>query len=233
MADTIAIVGKSGTGKSTSIGNIPELGIKGLNPKETAIINVAGKNLPFKGWKKNYTEKIQTGGNYFEGSDSKTIVKIINYISEERKNIKQLVIDDGQFIMAFEFMARASEPGYTKFADIGVHMGDILSSCKKARQDLKIFFLWHPELDNTSKEFKMKTVGAMIDNYLTLEGLFTVILYTKVTKSSESNKMEYNFVTNNDGELPAKSPIGMFDSLLINNDLAEVIKCIDLYNNEE
>lgn len=108
---SIAIVGKSGTGKSTSYGNFPELNIKGLNPKETVIINVANKDLPFKGWKKLYTGKINEGGNFFESSNADSITKAITYISANRTDIKNIVIDDGQFIMAFEFMRRAKETG--------------------------------------------------------------------------------------------------------------------------
>lgn len=108
---SIAIVGKSGTGKSTSIGNFPELKIKGLQSKETVMINIAGKDLPFKGWKKLYTGKVREGGNYIETSDFETIVKVINYVSESRKDIKNIVIDDAQYIMAFEFMSRAKEAG--------------------------------------------------------------------------------------------------------------------------
>ena len=69
----------------------------------------------------------------------------------------------------------------------------------------------------------------MVDDYLTLEGLFTVILYSKVSKGVD-NKIEYNFVTNSDGEYPAKSPIGMFNELYIKNDLDIVTKAIDDYN---
>ena len=106
---SIAVVGKSGTGKSTSYGQFPELGIKGLNPKETVVINVSGKDLPFRGWKKLYTGKVSEGGNYFESSDAVQIAKVIDYISSNRKDIKNIVIDDSQYIMAFEFMRRAKE----------------------------------------------------------------------------------------------------------------------------
>lgn len=227
----VAVVGKSGTGKSTSIGNFPELGIIGLDPSQTVIINVAGKDLPFKGWKKNYFGKISEGGNYLETSDSDAISKAIGYISKERPDIKNIVIDDGQYTMAFEFMARAKDPGYGKFADIGVNMGKIVNAAKNTRTDLKVFFLWHPEEDKETG-YKMKTVGKMVDDYLTLEGLFTVILYTKVTKGAD-NKITYEFVTNNDGKHPAKSPLGMFESLYIKNDLGAVSHTIDIYNSGE
>ena len=72
----------------------------------------------------------------------------------------------------------------------------------------------------------------MVDDYLSLEGLFTVILYTKVEKGA-NNKMLYQFATNNDGVLPAKSPVGMFNNLYIPNDLGLVSTAIDSYNNGE
>lgn len=226
---TVAIVGGSGSGKSTSIGNIPEIGIQGLNPKETVLINVAGKDLPFKGGNKLYVGAVSANGNLIESSDAKVISEAIKYISESRKDIKNIVIDDSQFIMAFEFMRKAKEAGFAKFADIGVNMSKILEASKNTRKDLTIYFLWHPEKDAEGK-LKMKTVGTMIDNYLTLEGLFTIILYTKVDKGT-SGKMTYQFVTNQDGQFPAKSPIGMFKDLYINNDLGLVSKLITEYYN--
>jgi hypothetical protein len=228
---SIAIVGKSGTGKSTSFGQFPELGIKGLNPKETIVINVSGKDLPFRGWTKLYTGKISEGGNYFEGSDAAQITKAIEYISSTRKDIKNIVLDDCQYIMAFEFMRRAKETGYGKFADIGVNIGKVVEAARLTRKDLKVYFLWHPENDRENG-YKMKTVGNMIDSYLTLEGLFTVILYTKVSKGND-NKIIYQFVTNNDGEFPGKSPISLFKDLYIPNDLGIVSEMIDKYNEGE
>lgn len=131
--------------------------------------------------------------------------------------------------MAFEFMKRAKENGYGKFADIGVNMGKILTSAKNSRSDLNVFFLWHPEQDKETG-YKMKTVGKMVDDYLTLEGLFTVVLYSKVSKGAD-NKPKYEFVSNNDGEFPAKSPYGMFESLYIKNDLGYVTETINKFNN--
>jgi hypothetical protein len=224
----IAIVGQSGTGKTTSITNTPEMEIEGLDPKETVVINVAGKDLPFRGWKKKYTGMLSEGGNYLETSNSDSIAKAIDYIKNSRPDIKNIVIDDGQYTMAFEFMARAKENGYGKFADIGVNMGKIVKAAKDAGSELKVYFLWHPEKD-AETTLKMKTVGKMVDDYLTLEGLFTVILYTKVSKVD--TKMVYQFVTNNDGYYPAKSPIGMFSELYIPNDLGKVARAIDTYNN--
>jgi hypothetical protein len=224
----IAIVGDSGTGKSSSYGIIPEIGMKGLNPKETVVINVCGKDLPFRGWSNHYKGSISDGGNYIETSDAKTISDIIKYVSDNRKDIKNIVVDDSQYIMSFEFMRRAKESGYNKFTDIGVNISKVTESARLTRKDLKVYFLWHPEIVNGL--MKMKTVGAMTDNYLTLEGLFTIILYTTVEKGTD-NKMKYSFVTNNDGKYPAKSPVGMFNDLYIQNDLSLVSGLIDQYNN--
>lgn len=227
----IAIVGSSGTGKSTSYGSLPEIGVKGLNPKETVICNVAGKDLPFRGWQKVYTGKLSEGGNYLETSDSSVIADTIRLVSDKRPEIKNYVIDDGQFIMAFEFMRRAKEAGYNKFTDIGVNIAKICEAARSTRKDLKVYFLWHPE-DNKEYGYKMKTLGAMLDNYLTLEGLFTVVLYSTVIKGAD-NKAKYQFVTNNDGKYPAKSPVGMFPELTIPNDLSIVSELIDKYNKGE
>jgi len=227
MATSVAIAGTSGTGKSTSMGNIPELKIKGLDPKETYIINVSGKDLPFKGWKKLYNSENK---NYIESSDPKVIVDVIIGVSSTRKEIKNIVLDDAQYLMAFEFMRRAKESGYGKFADIGVNLGKVLEAVRNARKDIKTYFLWHPETSGDS--FKLKTVGKMVDDYLTLEGLFTVILYTKVEKGSD-NKIKYSFITNNDGIHPAKSPVGMFKDIELQNDLGLVSELIDKYNEGE
>lgn len=224
----VAIVGKSGTGKSTSLGKIPELGIQGLDPKTTVVINVSGKDLPFRGWMKIYSGSVSQGGNYIETSDADVISKAIKYISDSRPEIKDIVVDDGQFIMSFEFMRRAKENGYGKFADIGVNMAKILESARNTRKDLKVYFLWHPEEDK-DLGFKMMTVGKMVNDYLSLEGLFSVVLYTNVSKAND-NKIKYEFVTNNDGKYPAKSPVGMFTETYIPNDLGLVSQLIDNYN---
>jgi len=228
---SIAIVGNSGEGKSTSYGQIPELGIKGLDPKQTFVINVGGKDLPFRGWKNLYKGSNPEDGNYFAASEADKIAKAITFISESRKEIKNIVIDDAQFIMGFEFMRRAKESGYGKFADIGVNIAKVVEASRVSRADLKVYFLWHPEKDNVGK-MKMKTVGKMVDDHLTLEGLFTVVLYTKVERGAD-NKVKYNFVTNNDGEFPAKSPFGMFKDLYVPNDLGLVSQAIDTYNSGE
>ena len=125
-------------------------------------------------------------------------------------------------------MRRSKEPGFAKFSDLGANMAKILEAARTTRKDLNVIFMWHPEEDK-ELGFKIMSVGNMITSYLNLEGLFTVILYTNVTKGTD-NKMIYNFVTNHDGKYPAKSPIGMFKDIYIPNDLGLVNKLIDNYN---
>lgn len=225
----IAVVGKSGTGKSTSYGSIPSLNIKGLDPAKTVVINISGKDLPFPGWKNKYKGNISDGGNYLENGSADVVSKAITYINKDRKDIENIVIDDAQYLMSFEFLNRAKESGYQKFADIGVNMSKVIIAARNATR-LNVFFLWHPESDGENG-FKMKTVGRMVDTYLTLEGLFTVVLYSDVYKT-EDNSIRYCFVTNYNGEYPAKSPVGMFESVQIPNDLGLVAEKIKQYNEQ-
>lgn len=232
MSSLNAVVGLSGTGKSTSLGEIPELNIKGLNPKETVIINTMGKPLPFRGWRKKYNPdlKISEGGNYLATTDSKTIIKVLNFISDSRNDIKNIVLDDTQYIMSDKFMADAKKKGYDKFNDLAKEMYDILNTARQLRNDIDVFCLTHSEESDNS--LKIKTIGKMLDDKITLEGLFTVVLYTHVEIGSDK-KPQYSFVTNFDGIYPAKSPIGTFDELHIPNDLGYVKEKIEAYNNGE
>lgn len=228
MASLIGVVGGSGTGKSTALGNHPTLGIKGLKPSETAIINVMSKPLPFKGWKQNYSGDVRSGGNYFAGTNSIDIINAIKFIDTSRPDIKNIVIDDMQYIMADQFMAKALVKGYEKFNKIGKDMYDVLNVSRQSRDDLTVFCLTHSESGEDG--LKIKTIGKMLDDKITLEGLFTVVLYTHTEVDSSSKKVRYCFVTNNDGIRPAKSPCGMFDDCYIINDLGYVRDKVDEYN---
>ena len=221
----ICIAGESGTGKTSSIGKIPEVGIEGLEPKESVYINVASKDLPFRGWKKQYVGKINEGGNYLETSNADTIAKAIQYVGQKRPDVKNIVLDDVQYILAFEFMNRAKEKSYDKFTDLGANMFKIINAAKSVPQN--VFFMWHPEMEENGS-YDLKTVGKMVKQYFNPKGLFTILLFSTVVKKDD--KVEYKFVTNNDNEYPAKSPIGMFD-LYIPNDLGYVCKKINEYDN--
>ena len=229
-AETIAIVGESGTGKSTSLRN--------LNPEETFIISTTGKPLPFRAWKKKYIpikiEGKNVSGNYYVSSKWDQILKILQIIDKMMPQIKQVIIDDFQYVLSYEFVDRATEVGYTKFSEIAQHAMEILRYSEKMREDCKMIFLTHSEDvgDNVNPKFVIKTVGKLLSEKVTLEGLFTYIFFTKVSEG-DSGKMEYKLITNNDGTCVAKTSFGMFEDLEIDNDLNEIIHVIDAYNEGE
>jgi hypothetical protein len=223
MSEIIAVVGTTGTGKSTSV--------ETLDAKETVIIGIIDKPLPFRGWKQKYTSGIQQGGNFLVSHDSAQIVKVLNYVSDSRPEIKQIIVDDFQYIMSTEFMNRAAETGWQKFTDIAKHVWDVINTAKSLREDLKVVFLTHDEIitENFQPKRKIKTIGKLLDDKVTLEGLFTVVLFTDVQKNKEKNGLEYTFITQNDGTTTAKSPRGMFATLNIPNDLAVILSTINEY----
>jgi hypothetical protein len=227
MAQGVLIIAESGAGKSTSI--------ETLDPKETFIINVANKPLPFKGWKKKYTiwSKDNPAGNMYDKAGPENIEACIKYVSEKRPEIKNIIVDDFQYMSSFEFFDKANEKGYEKFTQIGAHLAKVVRMPKDMRDDLIIFFLTHAEeaTDMEGKrKFKAKTIGKMVDEKLTLEGLFSIVLFGKA-KRNKDGEIRYVFETQTNGENTCKSPRGMFPTLEIPNDLQLVVKAIKDYEN--
>lgn len=159
MAELIAIVGASGSGKSTSLRN--------LDPKSTFIINVTGKSLPFPGYKKNYTpfrqdpETKKFIGNLYNTSDVNKIAQALKIIDKTRPDIKVVVLEDSQYLMGFEMMDRANEKGYDKFSQIASNFYSVLKESINMRPDLKVCVLTHSENtgDSVNPSYKIKTVG--------------------------------------------------------------------------
>ena len=155
-------------------------------------------------------------------------------INTKLTNIKVLIIDDFQYLQAFEAMARVDEKGYSKFTDMAKHAYEVLKSSMDLRDNLYVAVLTHSENtgDNINPYYKIKTQGKMLDSVITLEGLFTYVLFTRVVRDEGSNEVKYKFLTNSDGTCTAKSPMGLFDDVLIDNDLDFVIKKIQEYNED-
>jgi len=236
----IAIVGASGSGKSTGIGYIPELKIEGLSPASTALVNVDGKPLPFRGWRRGYKPiKIQKNpsgppvvveeGNYLTSDNAKQIVFCVEHWAKN-PDIRNIVIDDYQYVMGNYFMQKALVAGYDKYNVLGKNAFDILDIARKLTVDKNFIVLTHSEeIDGAVERFKMKTIGRLLDNKITLEGKFTVVLYA--AQSVEKGEVQKFFVTNFDGIYPAKSPIGMFEEKHIPNDLGYVVRKVNDYYN--
>jgi len=228
MAQSALVIADTGSGKSTSIEN--------LNPTETFIINVANKSLPFKGWKSRYTlwSKQNPLGNMYTKSDPASIQKCIEYVNVQRPEIKNLIVDDFQYMSSFEYFDRSDEKGFEKFVQIGAWLAKISRMPQTLREDLIVFYLTHVEEGSDvegRKRYKAKTIGKMVDEKLTLEGLFTTVLYGKVKKDKATGDMRYIFETQNNGENSCKSPKGMFPTFEIPNDLQLVREAILAYEN--
>jgi hypothetical protein len=220
MSQAIAIVGPSGTGKSTSI--------ETLNPKETYIINVASKALPFQEWKGKYNKENKNIANIIQ---SEHVLELVKKISTTAPHIKYIVIDDVQYTMSDEFMRKAMEKGFDKFSILARNMYNLLAPQTHAslRDDLFVFFLFHDEKSDDGGR-KIKSIGKLLDDKITLEGLFSIVLYTRVEHDAK-NGNKYYFVTQTDGSTTAKSPKGMFPETLIPNDLQYVVNSITKYEN--
>lgn len=220
MSNTVLIIGQSGSGKSTSLRN--------LNPKTTFIINVLDKPLPFKSFRKNYLPftKQNKNGNYYTTDNWEQVIKCVEMINKEKPEITTLIIDDWQYILAHEFMRRVSEKGFDKFSELANHGWSTINACLGTRSTLTNFILSHSDVDSTGRS-KCKTIGKMLDEKITIEGLFTTVLHSRVVDGN------YMFQTQYDGEFLAKSPMGMFEDHLIPNDLVSVKDAVENYFNDE
>ena len=218
----VGIVGATGTGKSTAI--------KHLNPEETYIINVAKKELPFKGSEKLYNVENK---NYKEVDDANKITDLLKTISEKAPHIKNIIIEDSNYIMGFNIVSKATEVGFTKFSIMAKDMVDLFRTARQLRDDVTVFYLSHPEEITDGGDvvgYKIKTAGKLIDNQVLLEGLLTVCLYTHVEENKDGTAT-YNLLTNRYRKMPAKSPDGMFSDIKIPNNLQLVVDTLKEYYN--
>lgn len=183
-------MGVSGSGKSTSLRNFKR--------DELCLVNVIGKELPFKGF-------------FEETLNSDDYNTIHNFISKTKKKI--VIIDDAQYLMSNQYMLRARERGFDKFTEIGQNFWNFINFCKSLPPDVTVYFLIHTEIDSNGRE-KVKTIGKMIDEKICLEGMFTVVLKTMLDKDGN-----YIISTHSNGLDTVKSPIGMFKANYIPNDL--------------
>lgn len=208
-------LGQSGTGKSTSMRN--------LNPSDVLLIQVVKKPLPFKssGWS-YFDKETNKEGNIFVTDQSASIVNILQKTS---RNI--IVIDDFQYILANEFMRRVldKETGnqaFAKYNEIAKSAWDILMTSSNLADNKRVYILAHTQEDENGR-VKAKTIGKLLDEKITIEGLLTIVLRTHVING------QYVFSTKNNGLDTVKTPLGMFDDEHIENDLLAVDNAIKQY----
>lgn len=200
MGMPVLILGESGSGKSTSLRNFP--------PEKVAVLNVASKPLPFKN-----KLMVRNGVDYNSINNSL-----------QKNAMKAYVIDDVQYLMSFEFFDHARETGYQKFTNLGKNFYDMMMNIRNCTsEDTIVYLLGHVEQFADGKQ-KMKTIGKMLDEKLTIEGLCTIVLWCK--SELENKTVTHKFVTQTDGMTTAKSPMEMFGDLEIDNDLYLVDKTI-------
>lgn len=205
MAIPVLIIGRSGSGKTYSL--------KGFNDftDSIGVISVEKARLPFK----QSGIKVARIPKYEDSPNIQTAAQIsqARYSFVERAiksaKCKTIVIDDSQYLLADEFFDRAKENGYQKFTDIALNFRNLIHNINNMGENDKIvYFLHHSEDDGAGRE-KVKTIGKMLDEKLTVEGCFDVVIYCR----------DQRFYTQGDGISSAKTPEGMFDSVEIPNDL--------------
>ena len=224
MANVCLILGKSGTGKSTSI--------KNLNPKETVVFNVLKKRLPFKG----STAVFNTENKNMYNIDSHDVItSYLKSIDKNAPHIKNIIIDDATYIMRKEYFKTAKQTGYNKFVDMAAHFQDIISTAENMRDTINIFIIMHCEeitSDNTIVGYKPSTVGKLIDSSYNPVEVVPMVLFSDI-KYDEKGVATYGFYThrfmNGNIEIPAKSPADMFEEDFIENDLQVIVNKMNEY----
>lgn len=201
MGVAVLVLGESGSGKSASMRN--------FNENDVRVLNVASKPFPFR------------NVNKLKKADKATYDMITGVVKSGQ--VLSYVIDDAQYLMAFESFAKAQIAGYGKFTEMAKNYEEMLRTIQEdTPPDTIVYVMQHVDTDDTGK-VKAKTLGKMLDQQLTVEGLFTIVLLAKADEKG------HYFLTQSDGTNPCKSPMGMFDDVKIDNDLKMVDDTIREY----
>lgn len=199
MGKVCLIYGESGSGKSASLRN--------FEANELGIFNISQKPLPFK-------KKLPMAM-----TDDYKVIK-----ENLRKNNKNCyVLDDVGLAMTFYLFNHCLETGYQKFTQAAKDFYDLVTcAIRETSDDTIVYFMMHVERSDDGTRMKAKTAGKMIDNQLTLESLFSIVLY------AYTDGKKHSFITQSDGITTAKSPMEMFP-LEMDNDLKAVDTAIREY----
>ena len=201
MGVAVLVLGASGSGKSASMRNFKE--------NDVRILNVASKPFPFR------------NVNKLKKADKATYAMIKGAVKSGQT--LSYVVDDAQYLMAFESFDKINETGYSKFSAMAKNYEDMLRTIQEdTSPDTIVYIMQHIDKDEDGN-IKAKTLGKMLDQQLTIEGLFSIVLLAK------AEERRHFFVTQSDGTNPCKSPMGMFDEIEIDNDLKMVDDTIREY----
>ena len=201
MGVAVLVLGASGSGKSASMRNFKE--------NDVRILNVASKPLPFR------------NVNKLKKADKATYAMIKGAVKSGQT--LSYVVDDAQYLMAFESFDKINETGYSKFSAMAKNYEDMLRTIQEdTSPDTIVYIMQHIDKDEDGN-IKAKTLGKMLDQQLAIEGLFSIVLLAK------AEERRHFFVTQSDGTNPCKSPMGMFDEIEIDNDLKMVDDTIREY----
>lgn len=239
MAEVSLILGESGSGKSRSLKNLPA--------GKTFLVNVDDKPLPFKGSNKMYQEcevskhKGADGstvidevvGNMLASKKTLYITNVLKWVSDNRPEIRFIVVDDNQYLSLFTYLERIDERDWAKYNTIAVNMIHLVEECKKLRSNIQVFFLQHVENSEDvsgNRQVQAKTMGKFVKEKVTYEGLFTTVLLCDKEEGEEDGTLNHFFWTRR-ANSTVKTPEGMFDDQKIENDLLKVAKAIHEYYN--
>jgi len=212
MARVICVMGESGSGKTTSLRNLP--------PKETMIVDCDGKGLPWKGWKKQYNGEVK---NYVSCYKPDMVLNIMAHVQEkeEYKHIKYLVIDTLNGIMVGDEMDRLKEKGYDKWQELAQSVYKIVVYANMMRDDLNVIFTAHTETVNEDNGYtftRIKTSGRKLSK-IVLESKFSTVLLAKCVNG------RYVFETRANNST-TKTLMGAFEEAEIDNDIMNVIEAL-------
>lgn len=211
MSKVIAIMGESGSGKTTSM--------RGLDPKTTYYIDADGKGLSWKGWKSQYNKDNK---NYKATSDIPSITAILQGIDQKCPHIRTVVIDTINALMIDDEFKRMNEKGYDKWQDIAASVYGLVSGAHKYREDLTVIFTAHTQTERDDSGYlftRIKTSGKKLDK-IVLESKFTTVLLAKCSGG------KYLFETRANNST-AKTPLGAFEQAEIDNDITAVLAALE------
>jgi len=212
MATTIALMGESGAGKTTSMRN--------LDPKTTYYIDADMKGLAWRGWRQQYNSEAK---NYYRCNEKDKVLQVLKGVADKRPEVKTIVIDTMNGIMVADEIRRMKEKGYDKWVDLAVCVMDIIDTALDAREDLTVIMVFHSQTvrdDNGNTWTTIKTNGQKLGK-IVLESKFPIVLYAKCQDGEYILETQANNST-------AKSPMGMLDKV-IPNDIEAVLKAIKEY----